>query len=179
MGGDIARNLEVFSAIKRRANRGGTILFFGASLNQAVMMSKVLNENGICSAVITGETRPGARLTYVEMFRDSRIQVLCNYQVLTTGFDAPRVDTVVIARPTGSRGLYEQMMGRGLRGEKFGGTKHCEIITVRDNISRYETERIKLGYDEYEEFHIEGGKPTAGGTASRSGGTASTRGDGA
>lgn len=60
--------------------------------------------------------------------------MLCNYGVLTTGFDAPSVRCVVVARPTVSHVLYEQMIGRGLRGPAFGGTDQCLIIDVDDNI---------------------------------------------
>ena len=151
VGRDTKRNLDVFKSIKEWAGKGRTILFFGANLNQAVMMSKFLNDNDIKSAVITGETKYGTRQSYVRMFKESKIQILCNYQVLTTGFDAPKIDTIIIARPTGSRSLYEQMIGRGLRGTKFGGTDECEIITVIDNILNYEKRRVKLGYEEYAE----------------------------
>ena len=151
VGRDTKRNLEVFKSIKEWADKGRTILFFGANLNQAVMMSKFLNDNKIKSAVITGETKYGTRQNYVRMFKENEIQVLCNYQVLTTGFDAPKIDTIIIARPTGSRSLYEQMIGRGLRGTKFGGTDECEIVTVIDNILNYEKKRVKLGYEEYAE----------------------------
>ncbi|WP_395312115.1 hypothetical protein V4U86_19060 [Mycobacterium sp. AMU20-3851] len=54
--------------------------------------------------------------------------------MLTTGFDAPSVRCVVVARPTVSHVLYEQMIGRGLRGPAFGGTDKCLIIDVDDNI---------------------------------------------
>lgn len=151
VGLDTKRNLEVFKIIKEWADKDKTILFFGANLNQAVMMSKFLNDSNISSAVITGKTKSGTRQSYVRMFRENKIQVLCNYQVLTTGFDAPKIDAIIIARPTGSRSLYEQMMGRGLRGPTFGGTKRCEIITVIDNILNYESRRVILGYEEYAE----------------------------
>ena len=149
VGTDTKRNMEVFEILKAQAKEGKTILFFGANLNQATMMSKFLNDINIKSAVITAGTRYAARQGYVRLFREGVIKVLCNYQVLTTGFDAPKVDTIVIARPTGSRILYEQMVGRGLRGREFGGTDECRIITILDNILNYETERVKLGYEDY------------------------------
>ena len=43
-------------------------------------------------------------------------QIMCNYGVLATGFDAPKEDVVCIGRPTSSSVLYSQMIGRGLRG---------------------------------------------------------------
>ena len=58
--------------------------------------------------------------------------VLCNYGVLTTGFDAPQTSCAVITRPTDSLVLYSQMVGRVIRGEKAGGNKEADIITVVD-----------------------------------------------
>ena len=58
--------------------------------------------------------------------------ILCNFGILTTGFDAPRTSAVVIARPTKSYVLYAQMVGRGIRGPKAGGNMSCEVATVID-----------------------------------------------
>ena len=52
----------------------------------------------------------------------------------TTGFDAPKVDHLLICRPTSSIVLYEQMIGRGLRGKLFGGTETCKIVDFSTNI---------------------------------------------
>ena len=57
---------------------------------------------------------------------------MCNYGVLATGFDAPTVDVVCIARPTKSPVLYSQMIGRGLRGQSYG-TEQCLVLEVLDN----------------------------------------------
>lgn len=65
------------------------------------------------------------------------------------GFDAPKVTHIVMARPTVSQVLYEQMVGRGLRGEKFGGTKTCVIIDCDD---RYREQRPALGYQAFREI---------------------------
>lgn len=151
VGKDPSRNLTVYKIIKAWVDKGRNILFFGANVNQAVMMKEFLNQNGIKSAVITADTKYGSRHKYVKMFKDKKIQVLCNYNVLTTGFDSPKVDTVIIARPTGSRLMYEQMVGRGLRGPRFGGTPTCDIITVLDNILNYSHKRIKQGHEEFAE----------------------------
>lgn len=58
--------------------------------------------------------------------------VLCNFGVLTTGFDAPNTSAAAIARPTRSLVLYSQMVGRATRGPKAGGNRTCEISTVVD-----------------------------------------------
>lgn len=149
VGMDVRRNIDVFKAISSEAEAGKAVLFFGTNVNQALMISKILNDRGIASAAVTGETRNSVRNEYVDSFKAGRISVLCNYQVLTTGFDAPKIGSIIIARPTDSRVLYEQMVGRGLRGPEFGGTKVCTIITMLDNILNYEHERVPMGYEEY------------------------------
>jgi superfamily II DNA or RNA helicase len=58
--------------------------------------------------------------------------------VLATGFDAPKTDMVLIARQIFSPVRYMQIVGRGLRGEKNGGTARCRIVTVIDNLGRFQ-----------------------------------------
>ena len=79
-------------------------------------------------------------------FKRKSIRVLCNCEVLTTGFDAPGVTHIVMARPTTSLVLYEQMVGRGLRGPLFGGTETCVILDCEDN---YVGDRPELGYEQF------------------------------
>jgi len=151
IGLDAKRNEKTYNVIKNWLDKKDRqVLFFGANLNQALLMSRFLEDDGIRSATITGNTRYGTRKSYIEMFRKNEIKVLCNYEVLTTGFDVPSIDTIIIARPTESVIVYQQMIGRGLRGPEFGGTPTCDIITVEDNIRKYNKEEIELGYVKYQ-----------------------------
>ena len=134
LGDDYKRNKIIYDRLVELCNLKNSILFFAPSVRSASIISALLQDNGITSAVITGETGSGIRQMYVRKFKEGKIKVLCNYGVLTTGFDAPRIDGVLIARPTESPNLYEQMIGRGLRGPKFGGTDECLIWDVLDNI---------------------------------------------
>ena len=101
-----------------------------------------------------GTQRYATRKLYVDTFNEnnSDIQIMCNYNVLSTGFDSPQIDAVIIARPTTSTVAYQQAVGRGLRGEKFGGKlgNRCRIITVRDNIRKFNDEGVELGYEKFE-----------------------------
>jgi DNA repair protein RadD len=110
------------------------ILVFAATVNQAMVIAAVLVARGLRAWAITGETPIRIREQAIRAFRseDGEQKVLVNYGVLTTGFDAPKVSAVVIARPTQSLVLYSQMVGRGLRGPRAGGTERCEIVTVVD-----------------------------------------------
>ena len=157
LGQNAKRNMKTFKEIKKWADDtslhkdGRQILFFGANKTQAIIMSKFLKDAGYESATIVSETRYGARRSYIRRFTEGHIKVLCNYEVLATGFDSPKIDTLMIARPTGSKIIYQQMVGRGLRGPKFGGTPECTIITVKDNLYRFEGDKIKLGYEAYQD----------------------------
>jgi len=70
----------------------------------------------------------------VKDFNDGKLEVLINFNIFSTGFDDPLIDCVIIARPTFSVVLYSQMVGRGLRGVKNGGTENCLLVNVIDNI---------------------------------------------
>jgi superfamily II DNA or RNA helicase len=82
---------------------------------------------------IDGSTPRAQRENIISRFKNLEINVLCNYEVLSTGFDAPKVDCVFLARPTASVVLYSQMIGRGLRGPAIGGKENCLIVNVKDN----------------------------------------------
>ena len=110
------------------------VLLFACSVQHAQAMASILQRNRRSAACVTGTTRTPTRRGLIERFRERELSVLCNYGVLTTGFDAPSVRCVVVARPTASPILYEQMIGRGMRGPKFGGTEECLVIDVDDNL---------------------------------------------
>jgi superfamily II DNA or RNA helicase len=131
------------------AEDGASILYFGPSVRDAECMAYLLRARGVPSAVVTGTTRDAARREVIADFKAGRIKVLCNCEVLTTGFDAPRVTHVFMARPTVSQVLYEQMVGRGLRGAKFGGTEQCTIIDCKDSI---QGPRPQLGYESFRQI---------------------------
>lgn len=67
------------------------------------------------AAAVDGKTDPEVRARTVEDFRQGRLQWLCNCQVFTEGTDLPMAEVVAIARPTKSRALYAQMVGRAGR----------------------------------------------------------------
>lgn len=69
----------------------------------------------------------------IEQYRNREIQVLINVNILTEGTDLPLTKTVFLARPTVSRVLMTQMVGRALRGEAQGGTKEAYVISFIDN----------------------------------------------
>ncbi len=133
LGQERVRNRAILETLESIPEEWPTLLF-GCSVEHAKAMAVLLRRRDRSAATITGETRGATRRFLIEEFRAGRVSVLSNYGVLTTGFDAPAVRAVVIARPTASPVLYEQMIGRGMRGPRFGGTEECLVIDVEDNI---------------------------------------------
>ncbi len=135
LGDDEQRNLLVVSEVEKLADEHKRILVFAASVESARLLATALEAHGRVSAnAVDGGTAPLERHRIINWFKapDDSTRVLCNYGVLHTGFDAPRTSAVVIARPTASLVLYSQMVGRATRGEKAGGNKTAEVVTVVD-----------------------------------------------
>lgn len=122
------------------------VIVFALSVDHAELLAATLEASGRPSRAISGTTERFARRSMVEEFRTGKVKVLTNYEVFGEGFDAPSVKALVIARPTFSPVLYQQMIGRGLRGRKQGGTDECWIYDVDDNIRRFER---KLAFTEF------------------------------
>ncbi|MFF3318131.1 DEAD/DEAH box helicase family protein [Streptomyces sp. NPDC003035] len=122
-------------------------LLFATSVDHAKYLTAMLNDHGIRSAAVDSTTSAQDRRTRIENFRNGRIRVLTNYGVLTQGFDAPATRAVVVARPVYSTNVYQQMIGRGLRGPRNGGKDSCLILNVSDNIENFDT---KLAFTQFE-----------------------------
>jgi DNA repair protein RadD len=131
---DEQRNLLLIMEIERLLGTHNRILVFAATVEHAKLISDVLVARGHESSVVTAKTDRIDRNRIIQNFReDSDVsRVLCNFGVLTTGFDAPRTSAAVIGRPTKSLVLYSQMVGRATRGIRAGGNSEAEIVTVVD-----------------------------------------------
>ncbi|TXS62540.1 DEAD/DEAH box helicase [Streptomyces sp. sk2.1] len=114
------------------------VLVFATSVAHAKFLAAKLKDLGITAASVDSATSTGERRRSIDDFRLGRVRVLTNYGVLTQGFDAPATRAVVITRPTYSPNVYQQMIGRGLRGPNNGGKETCLILNVRDNITNYD-----------------------------------------
>lgn len=95
------------------ADRSG--ILFAPTVSAAYAFADALNEVGIKAETIHGQLPMPERRAIIERLNDGTTQVIANCMVLTEGFDSPRVSCVVVARPTRVPGLYQQMVGRGLR----------------------------------------------------------------
>ena len=136
LGEDRSRNETILQKVLQ-LDPTWKVLIFAASVSHAQQLAAILNLRRIPAAVIHANTNPAARRHYINEFNHGPLRVLTNYGVLAEGFDAPSVRCVIVARPTLSPGLYQQMIGRGLRGPLNGGKDECLIVNVEDNILRF------------------------------------------
>lgn len=96
------------------------------------------------SEVITAKTKKKDRTRIVDGFKSGAIKTVFNVGVLTTGFDHPELDCIVLLRPTRSLALYYQMLGRGVR--KADGKTSCAVVDMTDTVNklgRIETIRLE------------------------------------
>lgn len=89
------------------------VMIFTASVKHAQEVLSCLPQDE--AAIVLGDTEISERDLIVDEFKAKKYKYLVNVSVLTTGFDAPHVDMIAILRPTESNGLYQQIVGRGLR----------------------------------------------------------------
>jgi len=89
------------------------VMIFAATVEHAREVTGLLPDG--TAALITGETPLPERDRLIDAFKARTLKFLVNVAVLTTGFDAPHVDLIVVLRPTESLSLYQQIIGRGLR----------------------------------------------------------------
>lgn len=94
-----------------------------------------VEDQGIRCAEISAKTKKRVRERILRDFRHGRIKCVVNVGVLTTGFDFPELDCIVLGRPTKSVSLYYQMVGRGVR--IANGKASCDLFDLCDNVKRF------------------------------------------
>lgn len=94
---------------------GKKTLIFNVNLKHSEAVYKAFKNEGLDVRSICGETEKRERVEIIEWFKNTPHAILCNVGVLTTGFDEPSVEVIILNRATKSLGLYLQMIGRGSR----------------------------------------------------------------
>jgi DNA repair protein RadD len=89
------------------------VMIFTTTVRHAKEILELLPKDS--SSMVIGDTNDEIRDSIINKFKNKELKYLVNVSVLTTGFDAPHVDIIAILRPTESVGLYQQIIGRGLR----------------------------------------------------------------
>ncbi len=107
--------MQVVDATKQKIIERKQTLVFCITIKHSEAMAKAYNDAGIASMSIHSQLTKEQQQRALQAFKSGGIKVLTNADMLTTGFDYPPTDTIVLARATKSQNLYKQMVGRVLR----------------------------------------------------------------
>lgn len=113
----------------------GKTLIFALNIIHAQMLCDELKQRNVrCECVYSGKKDNDA---IINAFKENKIDVLINVNILSEGSDVPNVETVFLTRPTQSESLLVQMIGRGMRGKAAGGTETVKIVDFTDKWSTF------------------------------------------
>lgn len=146
-----SRNTVILNRLKELNSQGKPTIVFACSLDHAKMLSAFLNIENIPNSLVYGDMSSASRKKAIADFKDRNnpVNIIINYDILTTGFDSTNIDCVFITRPTKSVILYSQMIGRGLRGPQMGGAETCLLIDVKENLEIYDENEAFSHFNSY------------------------------
>jgi superfamily II DNA or RNA helicase len=135
------RNERVVKAYLDHAS-GRQALCFAVTVTHAEHLTETFTRFEIRAAMVCGETPPEERRRILHDYEQGEIAVLCNVGVLTEGYDAPQTSCIILARPTQSRALFVQCIGRGTR--LAPGKRDCIILDITDNCLKHRLQPVTL-----------------------------------
>ena len=110
-------------------------LLFCVDVAHTMAVADALRARGIRTGVVLGHTPQEERRETLAAFKAGKLRAIANCAVLTTGFDHPGIDLVAMLRPTMSKGLVVQCLGRGAR--QAAGKVDCLVLDYAGNIARH------------------------------------------
>lgn len=159
-----ARNKLIVDTYRAKQKQYGQTIVFAVNVVHAIQLSALFNKAKIKTDFIVSDVKDsitGVTISRaenekkLEAYREGRLQVLINVNILTEGVDLPQTKTVFLARPTVSSILMTQMVGRALRGTAAGGTSEAYIVSFVDNwnehIAWVNPENLFNGSNEFED----------------------------
>ena len=108
---------------------------FCASVRHAEQIAELFRQAGVSATAVSGGMKPAERREFQDRFVRREILVLCACDLLNEGWDCPEIEVLFMARPTMSRVLYTQQLGRGMR--LFPGKESLMVFDFVDNASQY------------------------------------------
>lgn len=132
LGIDSKRNILILTKALELANDCRKTIIFACSKVNAESLYALLRYKGVRVGLITSDTDSDVRRRDIDKYKNGDLLILVNFGVLTTGFDAPKTNAAIIARPTKSLTLFSQMVGRATRGVEAGGNSECDIYVIND-----------------------------------------------
>lgn len=141
MADSAARNKLIVETYKSKQDEYGQTILFAVNVVHALQLTSLFKKAGIKADFIVSSVKDsitGVTISSednqrkLDDYRNGKLQVLINVNILTEGVDLPKTKTVFLARPTVSSILMTQMVGRALRGTAAGGTDSAYIVSFVD-----------------------------------------------
>lgn len=165
------RNNFIVNHYIKNKSKYGKCLVFAVNIDHAIALNALFNDKGIKSDFVVSSIKDGQTGVTISVqdnerkilnFRNDKLDVLINVNILTEGTDIPNVETVFLTRQTTSSILLNQMIGRGLRGKSAGGTENAYIVSFIDDW-KYRINWISpkklLNYGEFDETQRKSERP--------------------
>ncbi|KAL5519063.1 IRC3 [Sanghuangporus vaninii] len=132
---EAVNRLVVSSWLDKASSRRSTLVFC-VNLDHLRELTDTFRQAGIDARYVYAGTPAKERKVLIDAFKAAEYPVLLNVGILTEGADIPNIDCVIVAKPTRSRNVFAQMIGRGMRLSPQTGKEDCHIIDFVDSTSR-------------------------------------------
>ena len=130
------RNRLIVDTYLKYVNGKKTVIFC-ASVDHAAEIAKLLRDNGVKAEAVSGRDRVEVREKILKDYETGSTNVLCACDLLNEGWDSPHTTVLFMARPTMSKTIYLQQLGRGTR--RCPGKEDLLVIDFVDNANMFNT----------------------------------------
>lgn len=127
---------------------------FCASVKHAEQIARLFQDAGIAALAVSGSMKTSERNEQLAKFASGDIKVLCACDLLNEGWDCPQTEVLFMARPTMSKVLYTQQLGRGMR--NCEGKDHLMVFDFVDNASQYNASYSMHSLFKLKDYHAGG-----------------------
>ena len=128
------RNTLIADTFMEYCSEKRTVIFC-ASVKHAEQIAQLIRERGATALAVSGSMKASERKEYLAKFQKGEIKALCACDLLNEGWDCPETEVLFMARPTMSKVLYTQQLGRGMR--LADGKESLIVFDFVDNASQY------------------------------------------
>ena len=141
------RNNLIVNAYKEKCTDRKQTIVFATSIEHSNDLANEFKNNGIKAMSIDSTLDKKEREKVFNKFKNGEINVITNVGICTTGLDIPSIDSLILARPTKSKSLFVQMVGRSLRLSPETYKEDALIIDIADNTNRHSLINCKTIFD--------------------------------
>ena len=131
-----ARNAGICIEARVLVEGGGRVLLLVKLVDHAYTLAALLCAAGVDAAALVGEIKPAERAELVERMRSGTVEVVVATSLADEGLDAPRLDSLIMAAPSGNLGRVEQRIGRVCRPHEDG--LDPVVVDVVDSFGPYQ-----------------------------------------